>query len=444
MKADFYKKKINSINKIKNHINYFENRKSYLKDAQNLYYPTFTDSFGLSEIYKFSDTKINKFSLLSKIFKNTFSGVFFSGPRVIKNLDKFNYNNIIFTWANFDNFRNDGSLDDKFFNVNSKYSKNTLWIVIYLDKFLPKKINNNIILYQTIRTNINIIRFTHFLLNKTINYKNPNLYLHSIANFSFFAENFFNIVKPYLTPNIKKIFFPFECQPFQNKIIHYLKTEKFKTKIIGYIHAPPLSFPSNYIYRKFSPDEIIVNGDDQLYCFNKFLNWPKKIIKVRPSTRFLKYKKISMSNKIYFPMTIRNSSSVISSLRKIINSNEFCLKDIEIQKHPFSAKEKKIINFEQNLKSILKKEKIKKKNNRRDLSIFIGSTGAIIEALERGVKVIQICEFPVLDVYSEKFWRNIIVKKLYNNVFTYKLKKKGKLIKLGKNNKNKKIYGYKL
>lgn len=444
MKYGLFKRKIFSINKIKKNIDYFENKKFYLKDAQNLYYPTFTDSIGLSEIYKFSNIKINKFSLLLKIFKNVFSGVFFSSPRIFQSINKINYSNIIITWANLNNFRSDGSLDDRFFNMNSKNSKNTLWIVIYSDKYLPKKINKNILVYQTKNTNINFFGFVFFLFCKLFNYKNFNLFAHNISNFSFFGENFFRDIKSYLAPDVKKIFFPFEYQPFQNKIIYYLKTKKFETKVIGYIHAPPLSFPSNYIYRKVSPDEIIVNGDDQLYCFNKYLNWPKKIIKVRPSTRFLKDKRISMKNKIYLPMTIRSSLKILSSFKKIINSNKFCLKDMEIKKHPVTAKEKKIINFEQNLKCLLKKEKTKRKQDKKDLSIFIGSTGAIIEALERGVKVIQICEFPVLDVYTSRFWRSIIVKQLYNNVFTYKLKRKNRLIKLGKNQKNKKLYGYKI
>lgn len=68
--------------------------------------------------------------------------------------------------------------------------------------------------------------------------------------------------------------------------------------------------------------------------------------------------------------------------------------------------------------------KKRKKKNSEDLSIFIGSTGAIVEALERGVKVMQICEFPILDVYSSIFWRNISAKQVHNNVFTYNLKKK--------------------
>ena len=83
------------------------------------------------------------------------------------------------------------------------------------------------------------------------------------------------------------------------------------------------------------------------------------------------------------------------------------------------------------LKKLLSSEKEKNLKSNKNLSIFIGSTGAIIEALERGIKVIQICEFPLLDVYSSNLWKNIIVNKIAENIYTYKLKKKGRLIKLG-------------
>ena len=90
---------------------------------------------------------------------------------------------------------------------------------------------------------------------------------------------------------------------------------------------------------------------------------------------------------------------------------------------------------------MLLKEKRKKAKNNKNLSIFIGSTGAIIEALERGTKVIQICEFPLLDVYSNDLWKNIIVNKIAKNIYTYKLKKKGRLIKLGDPKKKETLYG---
>ena len=443
MSKDSFKKAY-KLSKLAKRIDLIENKKTNLENAQNLYYPTFGNSIGLFQIYKLFKFKINFLEFYSKVLKNTFSGIFFSYAKIYKAKKIFNYNNIIFTWANHSNFTYNGSLNDRYFNMNSRQTKNTLWIVIYSDTKIPKNIDKNILIYKNIKKKVKILKFIFFLLRKILSFNNLSLFLHNISNFSFFGNNFINDIKSYLRPEIKKIILPFEFQPFQNKIIYYLKTNNYKTKVIGYIHAPPLSFPSNYIHRKISPDQIIVNGQDQFYCFHRFLNWPKKKIKIKPSTRFLKSKKILMNNKIYFPLTIRNEKEVYESLKYLINSNNFSINGIEIKKHPVSANEKKVIKFEKKLEKLILSEKEKNKKNKQDLSIFIGSTGAIIEALERGVKVLQICEFPLLDVYSNELWKNIIVNKIAKNIYTYKLKKKGRLIKLGPPNKMKSFYGYEI
>ena len=72
---------------------------------------------------------------------------------------------------------------------------------------------------------------------------------------------------------------------------------------------------------------------------------------------------------------------------------------------------------------------------KHDFLIFIGNSGGIIEALERGSKVVQIVEFPLFDIYSNKIWPSIIRKKINENIFVYSLRKKGNLIKLGNKKK---------
>ena len=444
MSKDLLRFKAIKLKELAKKIDFIEKKNSNLENAQNVYFPTFSDSIGLFQIFRLFKFKINYFNFYIKIMKNTLSGIFFSCSRIYKNKKKFNYDNIIFTWANFKNFNHNGSLDDRYFNINSRRTQSTLWIVIYLDAKVPKILDKNILLYKNEKKKIQILKFINFIIKKVWSFKNFGLFFHNISNFSFFGNNFLNDIKDYLKPEIKKIFFPFEYQPFQNRLIYYLKMTNNNAKVIGYIHAPPLSFPSNYIHRRVSPDEIIVNGEDQAICFKKFLNWPKKKIRVKPSTRFLKNKKISMSNNIYFPMTIRNEEDIYDSFAYIINSSNYCLNGIKIKKHPISAKEKKIIKFEKKLKKLLSSEKKKKIKNDKNLSIFIGSTGAIIEALERGTKVLQICEFPLLDVYSNELWKNIIVNRIAKNIFTYKLKKKGRLIRLGDLQKRKTLYGYKI
>ena len=79
--------------------------------------------------------------------KNTFQVFFFLVQEFIK-IIRINYDNIIFTWANFKNFNHNGSLDDRYFNINSRRTQSTLWIVIYLDAKVPKILDKNILKYK--------------------------------------------------------------------------------------------------------------------------------------------------------------------------------------------------------------------------------------------------------------------------------------------------------
>ena len=113
----------------------------------------------------------------------------------------------------------------------------------------------------------------------------------------------------------------------------------------------------------------------------------------------------------------------------------------KVQNHPTCKKSQK------HLKLQLKIEK-KIKNNfsnkvKKNISIFIGPTGSIIEALERNVEVYHICENDLFESYSEKIWENIKVNKIDKNLFQYKIKKKKTLINLGAKNEFQKFYNYK-
>ena len=76
----------------------------------------------------------------------------------------------------------------------------------------------------------------------------------------------------------------------------------------------------------------------------------------------------------------------------------------------------------------------------KNCSIFIGATGAIAEALERGVEVVHICEIPAMDMYNNFFWKNLIISRVSKNIFIYKIKKKSDMIILGKKPRNLNLY----
>jgi len=431
-------KKIKILRKLRSFCLKYENDKSTTLSSLNFYFAPTAEYYGLLKILKLSE-EIKDFSLHKKIIKNILSGIFFSNPKIIKKNKIINYSNVVITWANKKNFKKDGSINDKYFNINSKETKNTLWIVIYLDKDLPefikKNLNKNMIIYKNNFTLYNFYSYGVFLLKKIFNFQNFELLINNLSNYTLFSEKFYEKLNRYTSKNLSNLYMPYEAQPFQNNIIFNLKKKKFKTKIIGYVHAAPLSFPANYIYRKYSPNKIIVNGKDQLDCFVKYLHWPKKNISVKPSIRFFRNNNHNMDNKIFLPLGIRSHENILNIIDCLIKIHKYSLSNFTIQRHPHSINSKDIINFEKKLKILIRNNiKINKSIPTKNLSIFIGSSGAIIEALERGLSVLQVCQSPIIETYSSKLLKNILVHKIDKNVFSYRLKNKGKIVKLGKIN----------
>ena len=81
------------------------------------------------------------------------------------------YNKIIVTWGVKSCFLSDGSYQDRYFKINSKDTKNTIWFLIYVDDVLPEKISKNILILNkksTFKYNLfylfkNIFKKNHFL-----------------------------------------------------------------------------------------------------------------------------------------------------------------------------------------------------------------------------------------------------------------------------------------
>ena len=221
---------------------------------------------------------------------------------------------------------------------------------------------------------------------------------------------------------------PYEGQPFQKLLIK--KFKKRKIKIEGLLHTFLQPIPFNIFYSKRnSPDFLIVNSLSQKNCLVKFMNWNKESILIKKSKRYSRIPKIEMSKKIFLPYQINNSIELNRIFEKFILSNtKNSLPKFEIKIHPV-----KVNNFlHKNFKNqILKTLNIKKKyDNKKNISIFLDYTSAIIEALERGVNILQICTNPILHVYSPLFWKGIKVKKISNHTFEYMKIKKNTLIKM--------------
>ena len=355
------------------------------------------------------------------------------------NLSK--YKTIVINWASKKDFDKNGNFYDKHFNVNSDKCPNIQWILIYLDNKAPLKLKKNITLIYNKKNyfNIGIILNTLFKVifkKKTFKFINQELsYTTQLANF--LEEKTFSFINQKTT----KVIMPYEGQPFQNTIFNSVKKINKKIKTIGYLHSFPIGLPSNLFKRNGHPQQLIVSSHSQKFCMNNYLDWKKKEIKILPSARLLKKNKFKMDNKIFLPIQFNNIKLILSSFKSLLIKEKLNLSGIEIRNHPSCHKSSKHIKLIICLKKIIK-EFVSKKRKVKNLSIFIGPTGSVIEALERNIKVYHICEIPELESYQKKIWKFIETNEINNNVFTYNLRNKNKLINFGKHINLYKSYFY--
>ena len=429
---------LNLLSKIKKYLFTVNNSNFAPKFDSIVYLATYSNYIGSYILKSFSNIKKtdNLLYILKYILQDFLYSLNYINYSIHYKKPKNEFNKVIMTWAFKNNFNSNGVLKDRYFNISSNSLKKTLWFVVYMSDIIPKKIANNIIILKPRnKKSLNFFLLLKILFkNLFFIFKDFKYFLSLISNHNFFSKIFNKEIQPFLSKKIKYLLMPYEGQPFQNDLISFIKKKKYKIETIGYIHSPPLALPSNFVFKNDSPDKIILNGEDQKYCFTKILGWKKSRIKLLPSFRFLK-STFNYKNTIFLPLAVREFKIIIEALKYLNKNFSINLKKFNIRNHPAASNSKINLQAIKMINSLINNFSIKK-DNKINYLIFIGSSGAIIEALERGAKVIQIIEFPLFDIYSNKIWPSIIKKKIHENIYSYELKKKGSLIKLGdKNNK---------
>ena len=410
---DKVKKKL-ILNKISSELDIFR----YLSNSNKL---SFTQlQFNLNKNY------LLKYLILC--FKNFFSFFIYYDYKLHNPFIKKKYNEVIISWGKIGDFDNQGNFFDRYCGKNSLEKKKILWIVQYEDLLLPKKISQNVILFK--RSHKRSFQFKNFLFLFTKSQRK----IFSIKNFSpnsLYALIFYNKVGAILkNVSMKKLIIPYEGQLFQKFIIKKFREKGIK--IIGIVHTFLQPIPLNLFFEKaVCPDELHVNSVSMKNCLVKHMNWKKNNILIKKSTRFFRKNKIDMKKKLFFPYEIPNPKklervfiSFVELYKNKINLN------LDVKIHPIKLKNKSHLNLKKKILDILRKNRKYNKKINKNVSIFFEYTSSIIEALERGIKVIQICTEPTLQVYTPYIYKGISIKQINKNMFEYKKIKKNSLIKM--------------
>lgn len=358
--------------------------------------------------------------------------------KILKQRKNYRFKKIYITWGFRKDFDKYGNIKDQYFKISSS-KHDILWIVLYVDKYLPETISKNIILVSNLYPSkkFNIFSSIYYLI-KIIFVKKFNLkkILHELSYTSLIAENIFkNISLSIDCQYVEKIFTPYEGQPFQHYIPQEFKKINNNIKFYGYVsHNLPHSF--DMMNRDGSPDLLFLQSEDQKRYFKKNLNWENKKLKLISSLRFKKIKKEKLLNRIYFSNQLHNIKKIRVVFKNyLLSCEDKSLPFFKIITHPrgydINSQRKLKIQLEKIIKDNKNKFSYRLKNN---LSIVIGLTATPIYLLEHGIKVIHIVENSFFQSYDKKYWPSLNSRKLGEGIFEYYLPPNKRILSL--KNKN--------
>tara|TARA_Y100000590_G_scaffold190596_1_gene216937 strand:+ start:5505 stop:6830 length:1326 start_codon:yes stop_codon:yes gene_type:complete len=373
------------------------------------------------QLRKILNLKVSLLDNLIAFTKTQFIDFRFSSlNKTIPQVLKKRFKNLVITWLVSNEDFKKGKFYDRYFNMYAKDNLETLWIVLCDNKLIqiPKVREKNVILIREEFSNF-FVTFAKIFYNffKFSSKKNSNKLAISILD---------EVFKRITDHQVKNVILPYEAQPFQNYIFYNIHKYFPKINTYGCLHGLMPALPTIYIKRNGSPQKIIANGKTQKEILIKYLGWKTEEVKVLPSTRFFKKDKTLINQKILLSMHFSNSKLILSTLANYLKScKNFSLPVMKIRNHPAMKKSKKHNLLAKKINFILQNNKQKfSEKVKKNISIFIGDTAGILEALERGLKVVHICSEPLFESFQKKIWKHLEVIRIDPNLFMYILKRR--------------------
>lgn len=352
--------------------------------------------------------------------------------------DNHKFDTLIVSWCKYSDFDNVGNYHDRYFNIQADKHSNVLWFLISIDGELPSSLQPNIGIY--FKKKVALISEIFFVLqciSRAINSSKGKWtnFLNNISAEQVFAEKIALKIKE-LNSNhsFSSLIQPYEAHPFQHAITLGLKNSDKRIKSIGYLHSVLPALPSDLIYREGAPDVLFVHGQGQIDIMKNFLSWPSSGLRYIPSLRYKREILESFSGFIFLPYNFSDLKSIVNGLRRYFETvDSVSLPKMFLRCHPAKSNSKKHLRLMHEIDLLLIKycDKFSDQSDRK-ISIFIGATAAIVEALERGMEVIHITSDPIFESHQEDLWADFEVTDININVLQYKLNKLGSYINLGK------------
>ncbi len=383
---------------------------------------TWAKNPGNMKLNQFLGKKADYIYLLKNILssgKNHDLSIFFD-----ENFHKKKQHKIIISYSTEDNFNKQNIFFDYYFGLNSKDKRYT-WFLISLDNFVPKKIDNNLIIIS--KKNKSSLSLVYAIKRLLILMKSKSFSLLKFSHYCWADYDYTKKINSLFTEffdnkKIKKVLFNYECIPWQNSLMDVIKKKDKNIKVLGYLHCAPWPLQTDLIFRDFSLDTMLLSSPQQKQVLKKFLGWKKNKIKVIPSLRFSKKKQKEFNNYIFLPYNLKTNNNYYARFENLLLTNEIKIGKLRVRIHPLNKKSVIHHRLKEKLEKLITKNKNKFNKTSNNKSIFFGSaTGVCVQALEEGTEIIH---FPdnETDIFLNEIWTQIKIKQINNNIYHYTLK----------------------
>ncbi len=328
------------------------------------------------------------------------------------------YKRVVVSWCVASDLLPEGAVRSGYFNCTTDDLEDVLWVMLPLDGLLPQTKKDNIVFFSRNRTqSFSISCFLKnlfFCLTKGTSLSPEGLFARKLAD-EFLAK--------IDAGAIAQILMPYEGQPWQHTLSWLLKKRHKDIQVLGDLHSCLPPFPVDFIKRCGAPDIVFMHGRGQKDIMMHALGWHDDDVKVVPSLRFGKSESADLRRKILLPYSFRDAGLLLDNLAFFYENFGSKLPALEIRNHPVQSSSplhqaliKSIEQIQAGYRAAPDDEEMAD-----DVVVVIGASSAIIECLQRGMKVFQIAEDLVFDAYGPDIWAGIEVQYINENIVSYSL-----------------------
>lgn len=397
---------------------------------------------GKARLCRLASKSGSEFELLLARVKEAISVAGQSGYEVVSGVGKTEaLTRLVVSWCCTSDFTLDGSYTDRYFRISSRSNPTTLWFLIAIDQVVPERLDANIAIF---RRKPGTPRLDYFyLLRSAIGLlmrksRGTHGWVPLLSAAVSLADQVAEAVAAKLElGSFECVVMPYEAQPFQHAIFRAAKSQNPAIATVGYLHSalPPL--PTDLIHRAGAPELLLVHGRGQVDILARELGWPQQAIRRIASLRYRASDSGALDGFIFLPYAFDDQQVIESTFRDfLVSSAPGSLPPLTVRNHPVMRDSHAHTRLTVGVEALMgaHSDRFASAKLGPKLSVFIGATAAIIEALERGVEAVHICSQPLMESHSRAVWRELEVEQLGKHLFRYRLPARGTYIEFGDDN----------